>query len=877
MLKSLFRLLALHSLREHHIWMTGTRQTEKPAHIYRSSAVKVLYIISLMTASFLLLVNVESLPRAAGALDCGGIAAAAIPAYAQTHGGVDGRRLPPCLLPAGSQPQKATMLTRAEPSRHSDLATRLKSLAKTWFSLRDRQKAVLCEALSNPLRGAEAATGHSAANGALHGQLNPGYDAAAATVDDLDAEDVYRDFWKVLVIDQTAREVLAPVLKVPTLRTCGVTLHLNLESSRQVIPEVPAVYLIQPNHENIQTIVRDCAADRYAHCSIYFLSAISRDELERLAEALARARRIESVTRVVDLYCGFVCLKRNLFSMPPSIARRSFRRLFSAQADEQAIQETIATIVDSLFAVCVTLRCVPYIRCLRRGASERVALQLCAKIWEYMHTPGGAALFREHSEAGLPPLRRPLLALLDRDVDLAIMLHHGWTYEALIHELLPFELSRVSMPATKPGTERTQYDLDDEADPFWAENASLPFPQVAEHIETALTAYRAQVQEINARTGGGSNVQKLLAETADETQLEAYMQATGTSTREIADAVAELPRLTRWKRQLDMHTNIASALLEQIKARKLDLLFQLEDSLLERPSSVQSNSLDRFIGEADLLAKPHSSTASADASSLSQRARDCLRLLLMYQILSPSGIPQTKLAEYCHVLDICGCQTSALSYVMRQRAATPRQLDPAATHRDGNSPSPARKSSSRMIDRLTTATGGGREIFESLVTRIYEHGHKGLTQLASTVKGLIPTTRSGIVASIVDSWMRNASPDDDLDSASRGAEHEHPGAAAERAASLLLDPLAARDGHCTNKASSLPRGSFTEAIVFMVGGGNFIEWENLTTRIHDDRQIIYGTTEMLSPEAFLDDLTAAAAAATNASEDPKPPQPSNGL
>jgi hypothetical protein len=33
-------------------------------------------------------------------------------------------------------------------------------------------------------------------------------------------------------------------------------------------------------------------------------------------------------------------------------------------------------------------------------------------------------------------VQRPLLAILDRNIDLATPLHHGWTYQALAHDLL---------------------------------------------------------------------------------------------------------------------------------------------------------------------------------------------------------------------------------------------------------------------------------------------------------------------------------------------------------------------------------------------------------------------------------------------------------
>lgn len=39
--------------------------------------------------------------------------------------------------------------------------------------------------------------------------------------------------------------------------------------------------------------------------------------------------------------------------------------------------------------------------------------------------------------------QRPLLIVLDRNVDMATPLHHTWTYQALAHDVLDLALNRV--------------------------------------------------------------------------------------------------------------------------------------------------------------------------------------------------------------------------------------------------------------------------------------------------------------------------------------------------------------------------------------------------------------------------------------------------
>lgn len=60
--------------------------------------------------------------------------------------------------------------------------------------------------------------------------------------------------WKVLVLDELSKDVLATVLRVQDLRDVGVTLHVQLHSNRPPLTDVPAVYLVSPTLANIKRI-----------------------------------------------------------------------------------------------------------------------------------------------------------------------------------------------------------------------------------------------------------------------------------------------------------------------------------------------------------------------------------------------------------------------------------------------------------------------------------------------------------------------------------------------------------------------------------------------------------------------------------------------
>ena len=62
--------------------------------------------------------------------------------------------------------------------------------------------------------------------------------------------------WKVLVFDRSCRDIISTVLKVNDLRENGITVHMLLESERSPIPDVPAIYFMEPTKQNIDYFIR---------------------------------------------------------------------------------------------------------------------------------------------------------------------------------------------------------------------------------------------------------------------------------------------------------------------------------------------------------------------------------------------------------------------------------------------------------------------------------------------------------------------------------------------------------------------------------------------------------------------------------------------
>lgn len=158
--------------------------------------------------------------------------------------------------------------------------------------------------------------------------------------------------WKILIFDQLGQDVISSVLRVNDLRENGVTVHIQLKNDRPPLPDVPAVYFVEPTSENLRRIADDMNKRLYESFYVNFSSAVPRPLLEDFAQMTVANNTAASVEQVFDQYLNFIVSEPNLFSLNrPS----TYFTLNSPTSAESIIETTINNIVASLFSVIVTM------------------------------------------------------------------------------------------------------------------------------------------------------------------------------------------------------------------------------------------------------------------------------------------------------------------------------------------------------------------------------------------------------------------------------------------------------------------------------------------------------------------------------------------
>lgn len=396
--------------------------------------------------------------------------------------------------------------------------------------------------------------------------------------------------------------------------------------------------------------------------------------------------------------------------------------------------------------------------------------------------------------------QRPVLILLDRNFDLASMFSHSWIYQCMVSDV--FQLQRNTIKITKHAAKDGEkdstknYDVDPK-DFFWNKYSQLPFPDAVESADAELNAYKNDAKEVTAKTGISS---------LDD------IDPNANATANIQQAVEKLPELTARKATLDMHMDILSSLINELQAKNLDKYFEIEQN------ATDPKVLKEFL---ELLVVDSERDSSLD------KLRTFIILTLLVD-LTPEYIEKVKsiFKEKYPQVDL-----SSFNYILKFKEHSKLANLSTLNETSNNFTNQASQmNSSALLSGLSSKLYG---LTEGKIS-------EGLTSIATRIKSFIPEKKLLPITTIVEAIM------DPVNASQQSVQltDEY----------VYLDPKS-RGGH----SKPPKRQSYQESLVFVVGGGNYLEYQNLQEWANDPnkahRKVIYGSTEITSASEFLEECS----------------------
>lgn len=251
-----------------------------------------------------------------------------------------------------------------------------------------------------------------------------------------------------LVVDEYTSRILSSCCRMYELMENGVLVLQRLDLEREKL-DFAAVYFISPDRASIDRVsddFKDAKKPRYTSVHLFFTSRISNEVMDVIKRSPHLIPRIKTLT---ELNVDFCATESRVFSLerPKHVQTRVIPSLYFHNKPD--LEFELERTAEQLTTLCLTLEQFPYIRFAassREQLSERLAKLVEKKLkaavdrlkdWKYKED-------------------RATLLILDRTLDPVAPLMHEYTYQAMIHDLLPVKGELIELEPE----EKEREDLD---------------------------------------------------------------------------------------------------------------------------------------------------------------------------------------------------------------------------------------------------------------------------------------------------------------------------------------------------------------------------------------------------------------------------------
>ncbi|KAM0015832.1 putative sec1-like protein [Helianthus debilis subsp. tardiflorus] len=367
-----------------------------------------------------------------------------------------------------------------------------------------------------------------------------------------------KSHWKVLIMDKVTMKVMSASCKMADITDQGVSLVEQLFKGREPMPNMDAIYYIQPIKENLIMLISDMSGREplYKKAFIYFSSPIPKDFVSKLKADSSVVPRIGALR---EMNLEYFPIDNQAFITDDE---RALEELYGDNAENshqfEVSLNTMATRIATTFA---SLKEHPIVRYRVKGTSgsaettfrDLIPQKLASAVCEHINT-------YKTTIPKFPPTQTCELLIVDRSVDLVAPVIHEWTYDAMCHDLVDLDGNKYVMeiPSKSGGDPETKEFLLEDHDSVWLEMRHL-------HIADASEKLSDKMDNLRSKNKAAQLQQK------DSSEL---------STRDMQKLVQALPEYNQQMEKLSLHVELAGKINAKISEYGLRDLGQIEQDLV---------------------------------------------------------------------------------------------------------------------------------------------------------------------------------------------------------------------------------------------------------------------------------------------------------
>jgi len=362
----------------------------------------------------------------------------------------------------------------------------------------------------------------------------------------------------VLVVDNESLRVISHAFGMYRLMENRVYLVEQISKVRAPYRKSAPIYFLSPTRDSIARLINDWTPSKtrkeplYADSVfLYFTNSLS-DELFGMIKACKPL--VKRLKALGEVNIDFITSQARAFHFDMN-SKDVFSALYRRPVDGSTAMEH--AIAEKLVTVCASLNEYPHIR---YKARSRVGSNLAAlfndKFTSFIGKNGNWWYHGDstHTEKG-----RSTLLVLSRTDDCLSPLIHEFTYQAMVHDLLPLNDDKITVQ-TQGAEGKTEKDaLLNESDELWVELRG-------KHIADVIQILSGRIREIvNSSTGmvhqkKGNDAKPL-------------------SLNQMGKALKALPEYQEVMSKLSQHMSIAHRCMDIFKKQQLLNLSEIEQTL----------------------------------------------------------------------------------------------------------------------------------------------------------------------------------------------------------------------------------------------------------------------------------------------------------